>query len=704
MLSLGFVIALGWAGVSEPSLVRLEAPDEVTVALREGWRRRVGDEAAWAFSEDEPEAWEEVGNTFTYGDRAPVVWYHLTLDVPEELVGRPIYLTPRHVGALEVFVDGERVFREGSVEAAAAGGPVPFQLHHLNATSYVFRTGGPHLVAVRHGSRSSGFWGWLGIGTGFELRLGRPEPVKALMREHGGHGLTALWFSGVSFTVALLHLFLFWFRRNSREYLYFAITSFGLGVIAMSNRLSYQMADLDAALVFFTTFRLALIWVSFSFYRFILTLCVAGPHRSRPYFWLSVGATLCVVALPLWVVYLLSSALIIESAIQLLLAIRNDTPGAVGVAIGGGFGCLGAAAQLFPPLLGYDDDVGAQYYMYGFCGTYVVVSWLLARNYAKAHEDLSIQMDRALSQERRAQVEELARKSLEAENARKEVELVEARKREAMLEELEKAYRELRTTQAQLVQSGKMAALGQLVAGVAHEINTPVGAIGSMHQSMSLALDRIEKVLVEDPKLQTRRPEVDKSLKVLREAATVVGTGSERVSKIVRRLRTFARLDEAEFKRADVNEGLRDTLMLIQHKSKAGIELETELDPKLPLLPCFPSQLNQVFLNLLVNAIQAIEPPGRVTVSSRHETGWVCVTVEDDGRGIPAEHLERIFDPGFTTKGVRVGTGLGLSISYQIIEEHRGRIEVKSRVGEGTRFDVWLPTDLDERLDRRPGV
>ncbi|MEM1026270.1 MAG: ATP-binding protein [Myxococcota bacterium] len=698
MLALGFVIAVAWAGTTEPSLVRLEVPEGEVVELRAGWRRRVGDTPSWAFSEDEPDAWEELDDTMALSGVPDQAWYHLTVDVPSKLTGRPIYISPVHIGAVEIFVDGERIFREGSIEAAVGSGPVPFQNHHLNATSYTFRTPGPHLIAVRHGSRMVSFLSWLGVPSGFRLKIGRPEAVTALMREHGTHGLSELWFTGVSFTVALLHLFLFFFRRQSREYLYFAVTSFGLGVIALSNRISNQLADLHFTLVFFTTFRVALIWVSYSFYRFILTLCGSGRHRTRPYLALSLVGTVFVFVLPLFTVYTLSSVLMVEAAVLLVIGIRDRVPGAVGVAIGGGFGCVGAALQLFPTLLGYGDPDGPQYYLYGFCGTYVVVSLLLARNYAKAHEDLSFQMERAMSQERRAQEEQMARKELEVENALKEQQLDEARQREAMLAELEEAYRELRTTQAQLVQSGKMAALGQLVAGVAHEINTPVGAVASMHQSMCLALDKIDQALDEDEGL--RKPEIQKGLGVLREAASVIGSGSERVSKIVRRLRTFARLDEAEFKRADVNEGIRDTLLLVQHKRKTGIEISCDLDEKLPLVPCFPSQLNQVFLNLLVNAVQAIEPPGLVKTATRSDEGWVCVRIEDTGRGIPPEHLERIFDPGFTTKGVRVGTGLGLSISYQIIQEHQGRIEVESRVGEGTSFEVWLPLDLEARLNR----
>jgi len=141
---------------------------------------------------------------------------------------------------------------------------------------------------------------------------------------------------------------------------------------------------------------------------------------------------------------------------------------------------------------------------------------------------------------------------------------------------------------------------------------------------------------------------------------------------------------------------------LVAHRKKHGVRFVEELR-KLPRIACFPSQLNQVFLNLLVNAVQAIEAAeGCIRVGSRHVDGFVEVEVEDDGVGIPQQNLDRIFDPGFTTKGVRVGTGLGLSISYRIVQDHQGRIDVWSEPGRGTRFTVAIPVDLDERLELEP--
>ncbi len=266
------------------------------------------------------------------------------------------------------------------------------------------------------------------------------------------------------------------------------------------------------------------------------------------------------------------------------------------------------------------------------------------------------------------------------------------------LTDLAETNRELRQTQAQLVQSEKMASLGGLVAGIAHEINTPVGAMTSMHDTLMRAIAKLKE------HLQRASPETfesDEKLKslfaMIDESNQVIRSGSSRVAEIVRRLRSFARLDEAELKKVDVHEGLEDTLTLVHHEIKHNIQVVRDYG-KLPMMSVFPSRLNQVFLNLINNARQAIHDKGTITIKTWVEDKTAAIAFADDGVGIPEENLPRIFDPGFTTKGVGIGTGLGLSICYQIIKDHRGRIDVESEVGKGATFTVRIPTNLDEIL------
>jgi PAS domain S-box-containing protein len=252
-------------------------------------------------------------------------------------------------------------------------------------------------------------------------------------------------------------------------------------------------------------------------------------------------------------------------------------------------------------------------------------------------------------------------------------------------EELESTNRQLRETQSQLVQSEKMASLGNLVAGVAHELNTPIGAIASNADVAKRALE-----VVRGGVDLSASPRVGKALGILEEVTKVTRDASERVSRIVKSLRNFARLDEAERKKADLHEGLDSTLTLLRHELRGGIEVVKDYG-KLPEIDCFPNQLNQVFMNILVNACHAIEDKGKITLTTRLDGEHAVVSIADTGKGIKPEHLSKVFDPGFTTKGVGVGTGLGLSISFRIIQDHRGTISVASEVGKGTTFTLRLP-------------
>ena len=269
------------------------------------------------------------------------------------------------------------------------------------------------------------------------------------------------------------------------------------------------------------------------------------------------------------------------------------------------------------------------------------------------------------------------------------------------LADLEKSNKHLRETQAQLVQSEKMASLGMLVAGIAHEINTPIGAVNSMHNTLIRALDKLHESIHFDEKRKEEDEKFHSIFKIIKDANRVITSGTERVTEIVSRLRSFARLDEAEIKEINVHHGLDDTITLIHHEIKHNIKINRNYGD-CPLVSCYPARLNQVFLNILINAKQSIEGKGEITIKTYHRDGKVYIEFRDTGIGIPTEDLKRIFDPGYTTKGVGVGTGLWLSICYRIIQDHHGEIRVTSEVGKGTTFTIVLPVSLDEILaDKR---
>jgi signal transduction histidine kinase/nitroreductase len=252
---------------------------------------------------------------------------------------------------------------------------------------------------------------------------------------------------------------------------------------------------------------------------------------------------------------------------------------------------------------------------------------------------------------------------------------------------LGRAIGELRAAQARLVQHAKMAALGQLVAGVAHEINTPLAAVVNNNEVFLRVFARLHGAL----DVQTLGETAQRDLRAVEELLVVTRAACERITGIVRTLRTFARLDEADVKAVDLHEGIESTLVLVAHLLKGGITVERRYG-ELPRVECHPNQVNQVFMNLLVNACQAMGDTGKLTITTRTLDGdMVEVRIADSGHGIPAEKLARIFDPGFTTKGAHLGTGLGLSIVYQIVEGHGGEIVVESEAGHGAEFIVRLP-------------
>ena len=206
----------------------------------------------------------------------------------------------------------------------------------------------------------------------------------------------------------------------------------------------------------------------------------------------------------------------------------------------------------------------------------------------------------------------------------------------------------------------------------------------SAHDTLIRSVDKLRETLPQE--YQDNR-QIQSAFTVIADANRVIATGTDRVIGIVNSLRNFARLDEAELQKVDVHAGLDSTLTLIHHNLENRVQV-TKAFGDIPPIVCYPSQLNQVFLNLLVNASQAIQDTGEITISTHQEDDRVHVAIQDTGVGISEDDFKRIFDPGFTTKGVGVGTGLGLSTCYQIVQDHKGEIKVESNVGEGSTFTV----------------
>lgn len=279
-------------------------------------------------------------------------------------------------------------------------------------------------------------------------------------------------------------------------------------------------------------------------------------------------------------------------------------------------------------------------------------------------------------------------------------------------QELENILQNLKNTQSQLVQSEKMASLGQLTAGIAHEINNPINFVYNGIDTLKVSLDDLLDIINKYDELETTddykqvmveiaelKEEIgyDDLLGDLKELVADIKKGAVRTIEIVKGLRVFSRLDEEEMKPAHINESLDATLILLRNKTKNRINVKKFYDDSVSEINCFPGQLNQVFMNILNNAIQAIpeeKKGGEIQLYTENQDQHVMIKIKDNGSGMSDQVKRRIFEPFFTTKAVGIGTGLGMSITFGIIEKHGGNIYVNSEEGKGTEFSILIPKHL----------
>ncbi|MCS6812224.1 MAG: sensor histidine kinase [Cyanobacteria bacterium] len=327
----------------------------------------------------------------------------------------------------------------------------------------------------------------------------------------------------------------------------------------------------------------------------------------------------------------------------------------------------------------------------------------------------------AKSEELMSREDELGRLTISFYNLLGQVTVNERRLRKEMARSAQ-AFQALQQAQAQLIQTEKMSSLGQLVAGIAHEINNPINFIyGNLPHAASYAKDLVGLIQLYEqhytdpvPEIRAYRDEIDLEFLIedLEKMLSSMRIGADRIREIVLSLRNFSRLDEAEMKPVNIHDGIDSTLLILQNRLKGSASCPkidiVKAYGDLPLVDCYPGQLNQVFMNILSNAIDALSqfcdkqqqtsdakpftPTITIHTQLIDQGTWVRISFKDNGPGIPAEHLSKLFDPFFTTKPVGEGTGLGLSISYQIIvEKHRGRLTCVSALGEGAEFVIEIP-------------
>lgn len=305
---------------------------------------------------------------------------------------------------------------------------------------------------------------------------------------------------------------------------------------------------------------------------------------------------------------------------------------------------------------------------------------------------------------------ELRKTNSDLEIAKMQIEMAFKKEKNARTT-LEDTINQLKAAQTQLVQAEKMVSLGQLTAGIAHEINNPMNFIYAGVEVLRELVQDNDDILKKYSQLDTAEPQTFHSIiteakamkeemdfeviqEDLQQVVKDITQGAERTIEIIKGLRNFSRTDDTEMTSVDIHSCIDSTLVILKNQYKNRVEIVRNYDIKLPKVICNTGQINQVFMNLLVNAIQAIEGKGSIEISTKMlDHKWAAIQIQDSGKGMPQEIINKIFDPFFTTKPIGEGTGLGLSISHGIIEKHGGKLRVESEVGKGTCFSIELPIE-----------
>ena len=593
-------------------------------------------------------------------------WFRLHLEVAQPLLNVPLALLQRQMGAAEIYLDGKRIHTLGRVGAREQEESV-MSWDIWKPLLISFEGGPKHVLAVRYSnSWSESFHRESLQGAGFEMFMG---DWQAGLNYHTSR--TRIWtinqmlFSGIALAFALLHLLLFAFYPRIKANLYYAIFT---ASVALFNYVVFGLGfatDPASYLVWIQATKVAMVFLVISGIRFLYDLYYSHPPAQfRLLAAAGIMISLAVVYVQSAFIFLFAMLVLIEMLRVVFRAILRKQDGSWIIGVGFLFFIIPTVYQVLMSIniLANLDGPFEFLFLFGILGLFISMSVYLARSYAQVNQSLE-DYSRTLEQR--------------VENRTQEV--------NAKNNELEQALYQLTETQSQLVMQEKMASLGDLVAGVTHELNSPLGAVNSMHDTLTRAVVKLQETMAEYDDNRTIRS----ICRAIGDANRGMASGVERVTAIVRSLRNFVRLDEAEFQMADIHEGIESTLTLLAAQIGDGIRVVKDYADLQPV-GCSPGQLNQVFMHLIKNAIQAVEGNGEIEIRTVQDGETVSIKIRDNGKGIPPEQLERIFDFGFNSTDSRVKMGFGLPTTYKIVQEHKGEIHIVSEVNKGTEVTVSL--------------
>lgn len=691
----------------EASRIILDSRD--SIPLVDHWKYKGGDDPGWADSDFDDSDWKQI-------DTAKIAlipkdewdgygWFRLHLIVDSSLFNKRASLNIFQFGASEIYLNGKLIKTFGEFGKNKENSE-ELHLTLVPPLELILDTTMHQVLAVRISNFLSQT-GFHEAGFLMVLRDANKSYANYIFRYSVGRS-HQMFFSGLAMAFFIIALLMYVFPPRTKKNLLFVFVTMGITGLCYFPAQVAVITSAQTVFWYYNLFKISVLLSCFFSLWFLYSLFYKKlPRQFWPLLGIAVIVFIGIMYVSLTLIYATGLLFLAEMTRVVIWSVFRKRHYSWIIGIGFLIFILAASFQMLQDL-GVITTLKSDfywYYLYGIFALLICDAIYLAKQFSVTTLDLEEQLyhvkqlsAKTIEQEKRAKEQELKEQFLQKEIEYQKKELEEARKLEKALADLEAANREIRAAQSQLVQSEKMASMGMLVAGVAHEINTPVGALCSMHNTLMRAVEKLNQEIDAGCEQDCLKKEnLIKYLNIINDANKVIDSGAERVSTIVKRLRSFARLDESQLKEADINKGLEDTLILVHHELKYDIEVVKEYG-KIPLIPCFPGELNQVFLNLIINGRQAIIGKGRITIKTWQADQQVCIEISDTGEGIKPENMERIFDPGFTTKGVGVGTGLGLSICYQIIKSHKGDIRVESTGGQGTKFTISLPVNLDSLL------
>ncbi|MCA9671453.1 MAG: hypothetical protein KC503_37910 [Myxococcales bacterium] len=641
-------------------------------------------------------------------------WFRMRVIVPESLQGRPLALALRYRGAVEIYVDGDRIARFGRFGRPSSEPPI-VACFHPRVVRVTFG-GASHVIAVRFESTWARRLAGLGFGGGVSIAVGERAKLKRYWEGLWGQvARLHVFFYGVTMGLATLHFLLFIFYRERPANLYFAVAAASIGMLARGIEMS-SVAQTASGIVhgnalFNASAAMACVFSQRFYYESFL-------ERPPRYYILFVLAGAGIVAGAYWIpfsaLYGYALASFAEQLLTLGRAVLARKRGSGIIAAGGVAAAVLTTFTIFVDLgyFGGNPDM----FLYGFLALSASMSVHLAREIALDKRSLAEQLaeiqrlsQQTLEREREAAEERLARDAAAAANKQRELSLVEARKRQEAVDALDHANKELSRTQAQLVQTEKLASLGELVDGVAREMDEPVAHIVQRADELQRAHAALTAALASSAAACDDR-RLQRSLAALTEAARVIDDGGQRVAAIAERLAQFARVEAPQNETLQVEELVDGAVQLLEGRfAAAGVQLEREGLADVSPLTGHRRQLVVLLRQLLDNALQAVaerEGERRISVRARQddEDGVIAIAISDNGPGVPQRDRARIFDPGFTTRGVGVGAGLGLAIAYRVARAHGGELTLAEpslwpgdRSPAGATFVVALPIDAKSR-------